>query len=93
MVTDTAGEDFCRTLCQEQQLTFASAERVEYLEYFIKSVAPSETVKYSDEFTVVSQNPVMCPVLYAGGTSSFNTHGQSTQAVRNYDSSTGSFLV
>ena len=66
---------------------------MEYLDYFIKSVAPSDTITYTDEFSMTSQNPVMCPVLYQDGTRVSENHGQTTQAVRNYDTSTGSFLV
>ena len=47
---------------------------------------------------MTSQNPVMCPVLYAEGTST-DTHGQLDsssnveRAVNDYDTSTGSFNV
>ena len=53
---------------------------------------------FTDEFTMTSQNPVMCPVLYVEDTYS-NTHGQldadsnPERAVNDYDASTGSFNV
>ena len=98
MVTNDSTVNFCHTICQEQVLQAASDSRIEYLEYFILSAGQSDTVSYTDEFTMSSQNPVMCPVLYAEGTST-DTHSQTDsssaaeRAVNNYDASTGSFNV
>ena len=49
-------------------------------------------VTYTDEFTMVSHNPVMCPVLYNEGTVT-KTHSESTQTVIDYDVSSGGFYI
>ena len=34
------------------------------IDYFVKS--PATTITYTDEFSQVSQNPLMCPIVYEG---------------------------
>ena len=69
-----------------------SYNRVEFLEYFIKDSPTSDTISFTNEFTLASQNPNMCPVLYYYSKDSV-THSESDQALLSFDTSTSSFFV
>ena len=86
MVTDTANENFCRSICNENLLNESSTQRPESIDYFV-SGSDDAAVTFTDEFTLMTQNKVMCPVLYYYE----QTSSAVTEALASFDVSAGSF--
>lgn len=91
-VSSDPTDNLCRSICNEAQLVEAASDRIESYTYFIKSTPTSDTVEFSDNFTLMSSNEVMCPVLY-WYTKDSDNHSQATDVVLAFDVATADFFV